>query len=88
MRRTEKLQMKLRDHPFLKHLVDEGMVWSEAGLDKMITVVAVAGDYGDWSAYFETPGSGERVKELGSKLPERVAADLFPEWAMTLKWRR
>jgi len=88
MEKKKTLQLKLRDHPFLRHLVDEGMVWSAAGLDKVITIVAVVGDYGDWTAYLETPQCGpDHVVELGNKLPPKVAAELFPEWARTLKWR-
>jgi hypothetical protein len=63
------------------------MVWSEASLDKTITIIAVSGDYDNWFAYLETPECGpDRALELGSKLPHKVAAELFPEWARTLKW--
>ena len=33
------------------------------------------------------PGRRPRVAEYGNKLPEKAAAQLFPEWAKTLKWR-
>ncbi len=83
----EEKKVKLGDHPFLTSLTEHSMVYEGESLDKVITVVAVEGYHDDWAAYFETPWTGLPVAEYGNKLPEEVAAALFPEWAKRLKWR-
>lgn len=91
MEHRESKEVKLQDNPFLLSLVSQGMTYQGASPDKTIIVVAVEGDYDDWTAYFETPWTPfgrTHVAEFGNKLPEEAAAELFPEWAERLKWRR
>ena len=83
----ETKKIKLGDNPFLKSLTEGLFIWAGASPEKVITVVAVAGNYDDWAAYHETPCSGKRVAELGNKLPKDAATQIFPEWAKLLKWR-
>ncbi len=84
----EEKQIKLADNPFLLGLIDQGMVYQGYSPDKVITVIAVEGYYGDWAAYFETPDTPFRnVADYGNKLPEKAATEIFPEWPKTLKWR-
>ncbi len=79
--------IKLGDHPFFADLTHQALTFQDFTIDHEITVMAVAGRYGDWAAYFESPQFMGRIREYGSKMPEQVAADLFPEWAKRLKWR-
>jgi len=90
MENRESKEVKLQDNPFLLSLVEQGMTYQGFSPDKSIIVVAVEGGYGDWTAYYETPGfpgRRPRVAEYGNKLPETAAAQLFPEWAKRFKWR-
>lgn len=86
----ESKRVKLGDNPWLKSLTEHAMVFEGQPIDYEIIVVAVRGQYGDWAAYFETPWTpfgSARVADYGNKLPETVAAEIFPEWAKELKWR-
>jgi hypothetical protein len=79
----------LKDHPFLLGLTSQGMVYQGYSPETVIKVAACKGKYGDWTAYFLTPDTpfGD-VLNYGSKLPQVVAQDLFPEWAKKgLNWR-
>jgi len=82
----EKL-VRLQDNPFLLSLISPGATFQDYSPDSIIAVVAVEGDFGDWSAYFETPWTVGIVAEAGEKLPEAAAKELFPDWAERLKWR-
>jgi hypothetical protein len=83
----EEKQVRLRDNPFLLSLVSRGLTFQDYSPNAIITVVAVEGEFEDWTAYFETPESVGIVAEMGAKLPETVAKELFPDWAKRLKWR-
>jgi hypothetical protein len=83
----EEKQVRLRDNPFLLSLVSPGLTFQDYSPDAIINVVAAEGEFGDWAAYFETPGTVGMVAEMGAKLPETAAKELFPDWAKRLKWR-
>lgn len=85
--KMETKQVKLRDNPFLLELTGSSMTYQGESPDKVITIAAVEGEYGDWAAYMETPESGKCVAEYGSKLPQTAAEELFPDWAKCLRWR-
>jgi len=85
----ETKDVKLKENPFLLGLTRQGMVYQHCSPDTVIKVTAAEGFYGEWAAYFETPYTPFRnVLDYGNKLPEEVAAALFPEWTKkNLKWR-
>jgi len=62
-------------------------------LDCHVLVVASEGHFGDWSAYIgAVAGDNHDLEWLevlhhGSKLPEKVAAVLFPDFAEKFVWR-
>jgi len=84
---VQEKQVRLRYNSFLLSLISPGATFQDYSPDAIITVVAVEGDFGDWTAYFETPETVGIVAEYGSKLPEAAAKELFPDWAKRLKWR-
>jgi hypothetical protein len=85
----EPKMIKLRDNKFLSSLTDQGMVFQDMSLDTEIKVVACEGSYDEWAAYFQTPDTPfGNVADYGNKLPEKVAAEIFPDWAKKFKWRR
>lgn len=88
-KRSEVKEVKLKDNPFLLQLIDKGSTYQDYSPDAVIKVGACEGDYNDWTAYYETPTTlFGNVLELGNKLPEQAAKELFPEWAKSnLKWR-
>jgi len=87
-REIEAREMKLGDHPFLRSLTEWPRNYAGADPETVITVVAVAGYHDDWAAYYRSPWCpAERVPELGNKLPEDAATEIFPEWAKRLAWR-
>lgn len=93
----ETKRVQLGDDPFLADLTTEGGAYQDYDLDHEITVVAVEGSADDWAAYFSTPSFRKLVVNpafertvtamYGVKLPEHVAAALFPDWAKKYKWR-
>jgi hypothetical protein len=88
-REHEIKEVALKDHPFLLGLTGKGMAYQDYSPDTIIKVAAVKGNHGDWSAYMTTPTTpfGD-VLRYGSKIPQQVAHDLFPEWAKKgLNWR-
>jgi hypothetical protein len=78
---------KLKDHLFFTDLTLPGCTYQYKSLNMEIIVVASPDKFGQWAAYFQTPYSGDNVLDLGSKLPEKVANDLFPEYAKKFKYR-
>jgi hypothetical protein len=86
-KKVQEKQVRLRDSPFLLSLISPGSVFQDYSPDAIIAVVAVEGEVGDWAAYFETPEAVGLVAEVGLKLPEAAAKELFPDWAERLKWR-
>lgn len=86
---SEIKEVKLKDHPFLLSLTEQGMNYQGYDPETVIQVAAGEGNYNDWTAYYETPFEPfPDVLAFGNKLPQDVARDLFPEWAKRLKWRR
>jgi hypothetical protein len=83
----ETKEVKIGDYPFLVTMTKPGFCWQGESPEKSITVVAVEGSIGDWTAYFETPQSGKQVAEFGDKLPRSVAEQIFPKWAKRFNWR-
>lgn len=83
----EGIVLRLAENAFLDSLTEPGMVWCDFAPDKVIRLLAVKGQCGDWTAYYETPDSGNRLREFGRKLPEDVAGELFPDWAKRFRWR-
>jgi hypothetical protein len=80
----------LRNHPDLQWLTADGFCWHGLSIDELLLVVAVGGGYGDWTAYIQTPDTGqsiESVADFGDKLPKESAVKIFPEWAKKYKWR-
>lgn len=63
-------------------------------LDSRVLAVAVEGAVEDWSAYVGAVNGKnhdeeyEEVASNGSKLPQKIAELLFPDWAEKLVWRR
>jgi len=61
-------------------------------LDSKVLVVAKEGGIGDWAAYIgAVPGLNhtfewQRVRDNGTKLPQKVAEILFPDFK-DLNWR-
>lgn len=45
----EEKKVKLGDNPFLTSLTEHSMIYEGCNLDKVITVAAVEGHYGDWA---------------------------------------
>lgn len=88
MENTRTLQVRLDSHPFFKGLLDQGMVYQDYPPDTVITVRAKKGDFNDWAAYFEIPNMPGPVLQYGTKLPEKVAVELFADFAPDLKYRR
>lgn len=86
---SETKEVRLKDSPFLLQLTGRGMTYQDYGPETVIKVAACAGDYGDWTAYYETPTTPfGNVLKYGNKLPEQVAKELFPEWTKRgLAWR-
>jgi hypothetical protein len=82
-------EIALKDHPFLLGLTSKGMTYQDYSPDTLIKVAASRGNHGDWTAYFATPETpfGD-VLRYGNKMPQKVAEELFPEWAKKgLNWR-
>ena len=75
--------IQLKDNPFFAGLASPGALYAGVPLTTELIVCARTGGYDDWAAYFQTPYSGKRVAELGAKMPEKVAAEMFPELAKT-----
>lgn len=74
---------------FFKSLTGPGSVYEGYPEDTSVNVAAVEGSYGDWATYFGTPDTPPgREDDLGAKLPEEVAGELFPELAKRLKYRQ
>jgi len=90
IKKSEIKEVRLGDNPFLLSLTDPGMSYQGYSADTMIKVAAREGDFEDWAAYFATPDTPfGNVVDLGNKLPEQTAKELFPEWAKrSLRWRR
>jgi len=84
---VQEKNVRLRDNSFLLSLISPGATFQDYSPDAIITVAAVEGDFGDWSAYYETPWTVGIVSEFGNKLPEAAAKELFPDWSERLKWR-
>jgi hypothetical protein len=90
MKEIESKKVKLRENEFLASLTSPGSTYQDFGPDTEVLIVAVEGFNDDWAAYFRPPWLAENedlVRDYGSRLPEEVACDLFPEWAKRLKWR-
>lgn len=52
-------------------------------------IVAIVGDVDDWAVYLGEEGwSVVKTIEYGDKLPEELAAYLFPKWAEQYTYRK
>jgi hypothetical protein len=62
-------------------------------LSRKVIAVAIEGEVKDWAAYIDgVPGDNhfleaKEVARTGTKLPQKVAEILFPDFASEFSWR-